>query len=43
MNKIVDALKKLLPETEVNEVAEAVKELIESAKANLEAEYNQPA
>jgi hypothetical protein len=41
MNKIVDALKKLLPETEVNEVAEAVKELLESAKANLEAEYNQ--
>jgi hypothetical protein len=41
MNKIVDALKKLLPETEVNEVAEAVKELLESAKANLETEYNQ--
>ncbi|NDD26018.1 MAG: hypothetical protein EB103_04000 [Actinobacteria bacterium] len=41
MDKIVDALKKLLPESEVNEVAEAVNELLEQAKTNLEAEYNQ--
>lgn len=41
MDKIVDALKKLLPETEVNEVAEAVKELLEQAKNSLETEYNQ--
>lgn len=41
MDKIVSALKKLLPETEINEVAEAVKELLEQAKTNLEAEYNQ--
>lgn len=40
MDKIVEALKKLLPENEVNEVSEAVKELLEQAKANLEAEYN---
>lgn len=41
MEKIVDALKKLLPETEVNEVAEAVNGLLEQAKQNLENEYNQ--
>jgi HD-GYP domain-containing protein (c-di-GMP phosphodiesterase class II) len=41
MEKIVDALKKLLPENEINEVAEAVKELLEQAKTGLEAEYNQ--
>ena len=41
MDKIVEALKKLLPETEVNEVAQAVEKLLEAAKANLETEYNQ--
>jgi len=41
MDKIVNALKKLLPETEVNEVAEAVNGLLEQAKANLETEFNQ--
>ena len=40
-NKITEALKKLLPESEVNEVAVAVNEMLEQAKANLEAEYNQ--
>lgn len=39
--KIVEALKKLLPETEVNEVADAVKQMLEQAKADLESEYNQ--
>lgn len=40
-NKITEALKKLLPESEINEVAAAVNEMLEQAKANLEAEYNQ--
>jgi len=40
MEKIVEALKKLLPETEINEVADSVKELLEQAKGSLEAEYN---
>lgn len=39
--KIVEALKKLLPETEVNEVADAVKQMLEQAKTDLESEYNQ--
>ena len=41
MEKIVEALKKLLPENEVNEVANAVGEILEQAKEKLEAEYNQ--
>ena len=41
MDKITEALKKLLPESEINEVAVAVKEMLEQAKANLEAEFNQ--
>lgn len=41
MDKIVEALKKLLPQAEVNEVAEAVNELLEQAKTSLETEYNQ--
>lgn len=41
MEKIVDALKKLLPENEVNEVADSVNSLLEQAKQNLETEYNQ--
>jgi regulator of replication initiation timing len=40
-DKITEALKKLLPESETNEVAAAVKEMLEQAKADLEAEYNQ--
>lgn len=40
MDKIVEALKKLLPDSEVGEVAGAVKEMLESAKAELEGEYN---
>lgn len=41
MDKIVEALKKLLPQAEVNEVAEAVNGLLEQAKTSLETEYNQ--
>lgn len=40
MDKITEALKKLLPESEVQEVSAAINEMMESAKANLEAEYN---
>lgn len=39
-DKITEALKKLLPESEINEVAAAVKEMLDQARANLEAEYN---
>lgn len=41
MDKITEALKQLLPEAEVNEVANAVKEMLEQAKENLEVEFNQ--
>jgi HD-GYP domain-containing protein (c-di-GMP phosphodiesterase class II) len=41
MRKIVEALKNLLPENEINEVADAINGLLEEAKQNLEAEYNQ--
>ena len=41
MDKITEALKKLLPESETNEVAAAVKDMLEQAKVNLETEYNQ--
>ena len=41
MDKIVEALKKLLPQAEVNEVADTVNELLEQAKTSLETEYNQ--
>jgi len=41
MEKIVEALKKLLPESEVNEVSSAVQEMLDQAKADLEAEFNQ--
>lgn len=40
MEKIVEALTKLLPEDAVNEVTEAVKTELESAKAELEKEYS---
>ena len=41
MEKIVEALKKLLPETEINEVSSAVETMLDQAKAELEAEFNQ--
>lgn len=41
MDKILEALKNLLPESDVKEVAEAVKEMLEQAKSNLETEYNE--
>jgi regulator of replication initiation timing len=41
MDKITEALKKLLPESEIKEVATAVKDMLEQAKASLESEYNQ--
>lgn len=41
MDKITEALSKLLPESEIQEVSAAVNEMLEQAKANLEAEYNQ--
>jgi hypothetical protein len=41
MEKIVEALKKLLPETEINEVSSAVQTMLDQAKADLEAEFNQ--
>jgi len=40
MEKIVEALTKLLPEEAVSEVTEAVKTELESAKQTLETEYN---
>ena len=40
MEKIIDALKKLLPESEIQEVSTAVKDMLEQAKTNLEAEFN---
>jgi regulator of replication initiation timing len=41
MDKITEALQKLLPESEINEVAVAIQDMLEQAKVNLEAEYNQ--
>jgi hypothetical protein len=41
MDKILEALKKLLPESDTKEVAEAVEQMLDSAKSELEAEYNQ--
>lgn len=40
MEKIIEALKKLLPESEIQEVSTAVKDMLEQAKTNLEAEFN---
>jgi hypothetical protein len=39
-NKITEALKKMLPSDQVNEVASAVAEMIEDAKTEMEAEFN---
>jgi hypothetical protein len=40
MSKIIDALKKLLPEDNLNEVASAVDGMLSEAKQELEAEFN---
>lgn len=40
MDKITEALKKLLPENQFNEVAVAVKDMLTSAKGEMEQEYN---
>jgi len=40
-NKIVEALKKLLPESEINEVATSVEKMLGEAKSTLEKEYNE--
>jgi hypothetical protein len=39
-NKIIESLKKLLPEDQLNEVAAAVNEMLADAKESLETEYN---
>ncbi len=41
MDKILEALKKLLPADQLNEVASAVKEMLAEAKAELEGEFNE--
>jgi hypothetical protein len=41
MDKITEALSKLIPESEIQEVSAAVNEMLEQAKADLEAEFNQ--
>ena len=40
MDKILEALKKLLPEDQVNEVATAINSMLESHKTEMETEYN---
>ena len=40
MNKIFNALKNLLPADQVNEVAQAVNEMLEESKKEMEAEFN---
>ncbi len=41
MDKILEALKKLLPAEQLNEVASAVDEMLNEAKSELETEFNQ--
>ena len=41
MEKIVEALRKLLPENEINEVSSAVQQMLEQAKLDLETEFNE--
>jgi hypothetical protein len=41
MQKIMEAIKKLLPESDVKEVSSAIGEMLEQAKTNLEKEYNE--
>lgn len=40
MNKILSSLRNLLPADQINEVAQAVSEMIEESKKEMEAEYN---
>lgn len=40
MDKILEALKKMLPEDQINEVAEAINGMLKQAKGDLEKEYN---
>lgn len=40
MNKITEALSKLLPEDQIQEVTSAVQEMLDEAKSGLEKEYN---
>ena len=40
MNKIFNSLKNLLPAEQINEVSQAVNEMLEEAKKEMEAEYN---
>lgn len=40
MDKILEALKKMLPENQINEVAEAINDMLKQSKADLESEYN---
>jgi len=40
MNKILNSLKNLLPADQVNEVAQAVNEMLEESKKEMEAEFN---
>jgi len=39
MNKIIEALKKLIPDDQVNEVASAVEEMLDEARADLDKEF----
>ena len=41
MDKITEALKKLLPDDQINEVSSAVNEMLDGARTELEGEYNQ--
>lgn len=41
MEKIMEAIKKLLPESDVKEVSSAIHEMLENAKLGLEKEYNE--
>jgi len=38
--KIIDSLKKILPEEQVNEVASAISDMLSESQENLEQEYN---
>ncbi len=41
MEKIMEAIKKLLPESDVKEVSSAISEMLDQAKVSLEKEYNE--
>jgi hypothetical protein len=40
MDKILEALKKMLPENQINEVADAIKGMLKQGKVDIEKEYN---